>query len=82
MKFKYQDQLWLSVGIVLLFNVLTTVCKHWIFHSIGFVLCGLMWIAHPVLPENGKVTSKRILALRGVGTFIILLGIFSRAYYY
>lgn len=82
MKFKYQNQLWLSVGIVLLFNVLTTVCKHWIFHSIGFALCGLMWIMHPVLPENTEATPKRILVLRGAGVLLILLGILGRAYYY
>lgn len=81
MKLKYQNQLWLSVGIVLLCNILTTICKHWIFHSIGFVLCGLMWIAHPVFPENMKATPKRILALRGAGVLLVLLGIFVRAYY-
>lgn len=82
MKFKYHNQLWWSVGIAFLFNVLTTGCKHWIFHSIGFVLCGLLWIVHPVLPENAKATPKRILALRGAGVLFILLGIFVRAYYY
>lgn len=82
MKLTYKKQMMLCLGIILLFNVLTTVLKHWIFHSIGFVACGILWIVNPVLLPSAAATPKNIRATRIAGGILILIGIFTRAYYY
>ncbi|WP_299229722.1 hypothetical protein [uncultured Bacteroides sp.] len=33
---------------------MTEIFDFWIYRSVGFVICGLMWIIHPVLPNGAK----------------------------
>ncbi len=82
MKLNYSKQLTVCFGIIILFNILTTVFKHWIFHSIGFCLTGLIWIINPVMIHDKTPSKKEKLLLRLSGVALILIGIFSRAYYY
>lgn len=81
MRMTYSAQLAISVGMVLLANVLCTLCGHWACRSAGFVLCGLLWLVHPVLPKGAANTKGTLLGIRGAGLVLILIGVFSRAFY-
>ena len=76
----YKTQLIVSVVTILLANILTTILKHWIYRSIGFVLCGLLWIIHPVLPHGAEVSKRTLLWVRLAGILLILIGIFTRVH--
>lgn len=82
MKLNYKNQLTLSCIIIIVFDILNAVFKNWIFTSIGFGICGLLWLIHPVMPKNAEVSKKGIIAIRLVGLLIILQGIFTRSYLY
>ena len=84
-KVTYKTQILLSAIIILLANVLTTLLKHWIYRSIGFVICGLIWLLHPVLikqEEASRLTTKTIKWVKISGVILILIGIFTRSYFY
>jgi len=81
-KLNYKRQLLLSVCIVLVFNLLNTLCKHWIFTSIGYALCGLLWIIHPVMAGSQEPTKKQLSIIRMAGLVFILIAVFSRSYLY
>ncbi len=78
MKLTYKNQLLLSCGLILLFNVLNTIFHHWIFSSIGWWLCGLMWIIHPVGTKNMEPTKKNLLIIRLAGVFLVIVGLVVR----
>ena len=78
----YKTQLIVSVVIILLANILTTVLKHWVYRSIGFVLCGLLWIINPAMINIDAPPKKHVILVRLSGVVLILIGIFTRAYYY
>ena len=78
MKLTYKNQLLLSCGIMLLFNILNTVFHHWILSSIGLWLCGLLWIIHPVGTTNMEPTKKNLLAIRLAGVFLVIVGLVVR----
>ena len=78
----YKTQLIVSVVIILLANILTTVLKHWIYRSIGFVLCGLLWIINPAMIKGGTLSKRYVLYIRLAGVVLILIGVFTRAYFY
>ena len=82
MKFTYKVQMISSLVIILLANVLSTIFKHWIYRSAGFVVCGLLWIIHPVLPNGAEVSKRTLLWVRIAGIILILIGVFTRAYIY
>ena len=82
MKLNYKNQMIISVIIILLVNVLSTIFKHWIFRSVGFVICGLLWIIHPVLLDGAEVSKRTLLWVRVAGIVLILIGVFTRAYIY
>lgn len=82
MKMNYKNQLIVSVFVIILTNVLSTMLKHWIYRSAGFVLCGLLFLIHPVLPNEVEKTKKTLLWVRIAGVVLILIGIFTRAYTY
>lgn len=82
MKLAYKAQMIISVVVILLANVLSTIAKHWVYRSAGFVICGLLWIIHPVLPKGAEVSKRALLWTRIAGLIIILIGVFTRAYIY
>ena len=82
MKLNYKNQLILTVGIILVFNTLNTLLHHWIWSSIGRVLCGLIWLIHPVMIGSGTPTKGQLNMIRLVGVFLILYGVFGRIYLY
>ena len=82
MKLTYNAQMIISVIIILLANVISTMLNHWIYRSAGFVVCGLLWLIHPVLPNGAEVTKKTLFWTRIAGIILILIGVFTRAYLY
>ena len=82
MKLTYKAQMFICFGIILLANVISTILKHWIYRSGGFVVCGLLWFIHPVLPKGEEVSKKTLLWTRTAGIILILMGVFTRAYIY
>ena len=77
----YRSQLIVTVVIVLFANLLSTVLHHWIFHSIGFVLCGFLWLIHPVMIKGTEPSEKNLRLVRLAGILLILIGLFSRVHY-
>ena len=81
-KLNYSRQLILTIAIVLIFNLLNTLCRHWIFTSIGYALCGLLWIIHPVMIGDREPTKKQLNIIRLAGGVLILIAVFTRSYLY
>ena len=75
MKPEFKKRLILSVIIVLVFSILNTLCKHWIFSSIGFCICGLLYIIRPVKMNDFHSEEKQFKECRIAGVILILLGI-------
>ena len=80
MKLTYKVQLYVSVAIVIFANILTDIFSFWIYRSIGFGICGLLWIIHPVLPKGAEVSPRTLLWTRIAGVILILIGIFTRVH--
>ncbi len=80
MKLTYKAQMILSVIIVILANILTEIYDFWIYRSIGFCVCGLQWIVHPVLPNGAEVSKRTVFWTRIAGVILILIGIFTRVH--
>ena len=68
--------------IVLVFSVLNTVFKHWIFSSIGFCIGGLLCIVRPVKMNDFQPEKRQFAECRIAGAILILLGIMLRARLY
>ena len=81
MKLTYKVQMIVSVVIIILANVLTEVFDSWSYRSIGFAICGLLWIVHPTLPKGAEVSKKTLLWTRIAGVVLILIGVFTRVHY-
>ena len=82
MKLNYKRQLLLTIVIIIVFDLLNTFLKHWVFTSIGYCICGLIWIVHPVMIGNYPATKRGILLVRLAGIVMILFGVFTRSYFY
>lgn len=64
MKLNFKIQIIISVVIITLFNLMNTIFRKWIFTSAGFIFCGLLYLVHPVLPENMSNIPKNLLLIR------------------
>ena len=80
MKLTYKVQMLICLVIILSANVISTILQHWIYRSGGFVICGLLWIIHPVLPNGAEVSKKTLFWTRIAGIILILIGVFTRVY--
>ena len=81
MKLTYKAQMIISVIIIILASILTEIYVSWIYRSIGFGVCGLLWIIHPVLPKGAEVSKRTLLWTRIAGIILILIGVFTRVHY-
>ena len=77
-KLTYETQLTISFLIVILGCILSDIFNFWIYHSIAYVICGLSFIVHPVVPKHLESIDKAIFWTRIAGVILILIGIFSR----
>ena len=80
-KLTYEAQLTISFIIVILGNILTDIFDFWIYHSIAYVICGLLFIVHPVIPKRLEGIEKAVFWTRIAGVILILIGIFTRVHY-
>ena len=81
MKLTYRKQMALAVILIILANILTDVFEFWIYRSVGFCLCGLMWILHPLVPDHMEANKKTLFWTRIAGIILILIGVFTRVRY-
>ena len=81
MKLTYKAQMILSFILVILGNILTDVFVFWIYRSISFIICGLLFIVHPVVPKHLERIDKSVFWTRIAGVVLILIGIFTRVHY-
>lgn len=77
----YKAQMIISVTIIILANILTEIFASWIYRSIGFGVCGLLWSVHPVLPKNAEISKRTLVWTRIAGVILIFIGIFTRVHY-
>ena len=56
MKLTYKKQMIIAVIIIILTNIMSEIFDFWLYRSIGFGICGLIWIVHPVLPNGAEVS--------------------------
>ena len=80
MKLTYNAQMILSFILVILGNILTDVFAFWIYRSIAFIICGLLFIVHPVVPKHLEGIDKAVFWTRVAGVILILIGIFTRVH--
>ena len=81
MKLTYKMQMISSVVIIILANIITEIFDSWIYRSIGFSICGLLWIVHPVLPSGAEVSNRTLTWVRIAGVMLVLIGVFTRVHY-
>ena len=81
MKLTYRTQAAVAVIIILVANILSDVFSFWLYRSLGFGICGLLWIIHPVVPDGVESNRQTLLGTRIAGIILILIGIFTRAHY-
>ena len=81
MKVTYKTQTIISVIIIIFVNIITEALDSWINRSMGFVLCGVIWIIHPVLPIGAEISKRTLLWVRIAGIILILIGVFTRVHY-
>lgn len=77
----YQHQLILTILLVLIGNIITTLCHSWIYRSIAFCIAGLIWMIHPVMFGREEPTPLNLRLVRISGVILILIGIFTRVHY-
>ena len=77
----YEAQLTVSVILVILGSFLSDVFDFWIYHSMAYVICGLLFIVHPVVPKYLEGIEKSIFWTRIAGVILVLIGIFTRVHY-
>ena len=79
-KLTYEPQLTISFFIVILGCILSDIFNFWIYHSMAYVICGLLFIVHPVVPKQLEGIDKAIFWTRIAGVILILIGIFTRVH--
>lgn len=79
---EFKKQLNVSILIILILNVLNTLFKHWIFSSIGFCTCGMLWFIHPVKMNDIRPEESQFKECRIAGVILFVLGMMLRARYY
>ena len=80
-KLTYEAQLTISFLIVILGCILSDIFNFWIYHSIAYVIGGLLFIVHPVVPKQLEGIDKAVFWTRIAGIILILIGIFTRVHY-
>lgn len=80
MKLNYKTQITISVIVIILANILTDIFDFWIYRSIGFAVCGLLFIVHPVVPNSIARSKQAIFWTRIAGIILILIGVFTRVH--
>ena len=80
-EFNFKSQFIYSLAIITLFDILNIIYWQWVYTSIGFMICGLLWIINPVPPKKVENNKNIKVAIRVAGIILILIGIFTRMYF-
>ena len=80
-KWTYEMQLTISFILVILGSILSDIFNFWIYHSIAYVICGLLFIMNPVVPKHLEGVRKAVFWTRIAGIILILIGAFTRVQY-
>ena len=80
MKLTYKAQMRLSFLLVILGNILTDAFDFWVYRSIAFVICGLLFLVNPAVPGHLKGIDRAVFWTRIAGVILILIGIFTRVH--
>ena len=80
MKLTYKAQMIISIIIILAANILTDVFEHWLYRSIGWVVCGLLFVINPAIPGGMEKNKKTVFWTRMGGVLLILIGVFTRVH--
>lgn len=80
MRLTYKVQMIISVIIIILGNILTDLFDFWIYRSISFGICGLLFIVHPVVPHYLETNKTTVFWTRIAGVILILIGVFTRVH--
>ena len=80
-KLTYEAQLTISFLIVVLGCIFSDVFDFWIYHSIAYVICGLLFLAHPVVPKHLEGIGEAVLWARIAGVILILISVFTRVHF-
>jgi len=81
MKLNYDAQLTISFVLVILGNILTDIFDFWIYRSLAFIICGLLFIVHPVVPNYLPTNKKTVFWTRIAGVILVLIGGLTRVHY-
>ena len=81
MKLTYKAQVIISVIIIILGNVLTDIFDSWIYRSMAFAICGLLFIVHPIVPNYLETNKTTIFWTRIAGILLIIIGVLTRVYH-
>lgn len=73
----FKKQILLGVILVILANILAFAFRQGLFSNIAWVLYGLLWIVHPLYPEQMDAKKGR-LASWLAGAMCILIGLMTR----
>ena len=73
----FKKQILLGVILVILANILAFAFHRGLFSNIAWIVYGLLWIVHPVCPEQMDAKKGR-LAVRLAGAVCILIGLVTR----
>ena len=79
-KLTYDAQLTISFFIVILGCILSDIFNFWIYYSIAYIIDGLLFIVHPVVPKHIEGIDKAIFWTRLAGVILILIGIFTKVH--
>jgi len=77
----FKNQFIISLIIITIFDVMNIVRWNWIYTSVGFIICGLLWIIHPVPPKKASSLKHIKLAIRAAGILLILIGLLTRLHF-
>ena len=80
-KWTYEMQLTISFILVILGSILSDIFNFWIYHSIAYVICGLLFIMNPVVPKHLECVRKAVFWTRITGVVLILVGILTRVHF-
>ena len=80
-KLTYEAQLTISFFLVILGNIFSDIFDFWIYHSMAYIIGGLLFIVHPVVPKRLEGIEKAVFWTRIAGVILILIGIFTRVHY-
>lgn len=81
MRLTYNAQMTICVILIILGNILTDTLDHWVYRSVAFIICGLLFIIHPVVPRRIRVNRQSLFWTRAAGVIIILIGVFTRVHF-